>query len=33
MPNVTFTLQEYGPVLAIAWLEAGYEEPISSDVI
>jgi hypothetical protein len=28
LPDVTFTLQDYGPVLAIAWWEAGYEEPI-----
>lgn len=28
LPNVTFTLQEYGPVLAIAWWEAGYKEPL-----
>jgi hypothetical protein len=28
LPNVTFTLQDYGPVLAIAWWETGYEEPI-----
>jgi len=28
LPNVTFTLQEYGPVLAIAWWEAQHEEPI-----
>ena len=26
--NVTFTLQAYGPVLAIAWWKARYEEPI-----
>jgi len=28
LPNVTFTLQAYGPVLAIAWWEAEYKEPI-----
>jgi len=28
LPGVTFTLQEYGPVLAIAWWERGYKEPI-----
>ncbi|HEC34118.1 MAG TPA: hypothetical protein ENI37_05310 [Chloroflexi bacterium] len=28
LPNVTFTLQDYGPVLAIAWWKVGYEEPI-----
>lgn len=28
LPDVTFTLQDYGPVLAIAWWEAGYKEPI-----
>ncbi len=28
LPNVTFTLQAYGPVLAIAWWDARYEEPI-----
>jgi hypothetical protein len=28
LPNVTFTLQDYGPVLAIAWWETGYEDPI-----
>jgi hypothetical protein len=28
LPNVTFTLQDYGPVLAIAWWKAEYEEPI-----
>ena len=28
LPNVTFSLQDYGPVLAIAWWEARYEEPI-----
>jgi hypothetical protein len=27
-PAVTFTQQAYGPVLAIAWWEAGYREPI-----
>jgi hypothetical protein len=28
LPEVTFTLQDYGPVLAIAWWETGYKEPI-----
>jgi len=28
LPNVTFTLQDYGPVLAIAWWKAQYEAPI-----
>jgi hypothetical protein len=28
LPDVTFTLQDYGPVLAIAWWKRGYEEPI-----
>jgi hypothetical protein len=28
LPDVTFTLQDYGPVLAIAWWDAQYEEPI-----
>jgi len=28
LPGVTFTLQDYGPVLAIAWWEKGYKEPI-----
>ena len=28
LPAVTFTLQEYGPVLAIAWWQTGYQEPI-----
>ena len=28
LPNVAFTLAGYGPVLAIAWWEARYEEPI-----
>jgi len=28
LPDVTFTLQEYGPVLAIAWWEVGYQEPV-----
>jgi hypothetical protein len=28
LPHVTFTLQDYGPVLAIAWWEVGYKEPI-----
>ena len=28
LPEVTFTLQDYGPVLAIAWWEIGYKEPI-----
>jgi len=28
LPNVTFTLQDYGPVLAIAWWQTGYKEPI-----
>jgi len=28
LPDVTFTLQEYGPVLAIAWWKVGYKEPI-----
>jgi len=28
LPNVTFTLQEYGPVQVIAWWKAGYEAPI-----
>jgi len=28
LPEVTFTLQDYGPVLAIAWWESRYKEPI-----
>lgn len=28
LPDVTFTLQDYGPVLVIAWWEIGYKEPI-----
>ena len=28
LPDVTFTLDDYGPVLAIAWWEVGYKEPI-----
>lgn len=28
LPDVTFTLQDYGPVQAIAWWEAEYEEAI-----
>ena len=28
LPDVTFTLQDYGPVLAIAWWKAGCKEPI-----
>jgi hypothetical protein len=28
LPDVTFILQDYGPVLAIAWWDAQYEEPI-----
>lgn len=28
LPNVTFTLQDYGPVLVIAWWKIGCEEPI-----
>jgi len=28
LPDVTFTLQDYGPVLAIAWWKVGYKEPI-----
>lgn len=28
LPGVTFTLQDYGPVLAIAWWQSGYKEPI-----
>jgi hypothetical protein len=28
LPNVTFTLQDYGPVLAIARWETGYQDPI-----
>jgi hypothetical protein len=28
LPEVTFTLQDYGPVLAIAWWETGYKEPL-----
>jgi hypothetical protein len=28
LPGVTFTLQEYGPVLAIAWWEEDYTAPI-----
>ena len=28
LPDVTFTHQHYGPVLAIAWWKARYEEPI-----
>jgi len=28
LPGVTFTLQAYGPVLAIAWWKPGYQEPI-----
>jgi hypothetical protein len=26
--DVTFTLQDYGPVLAIAWWEIGYQDPL-----
>jgi len=28
LPGVTFTLQDYGPVLAIAWWDRSYQEPI-----
>jgi len=28
LPDVTFTLQDYGPVLVIAWWKTGCEEPI-----
>jgi len=28
LPNVTFTLEDYGPILAIARWETGYEDPI-----
>ncbi len=28
LPNMTFTLQDYGPVLAVAWWKTGCEEPI-----
>jgi hypothetical protein len=28
LPGVTFTLQDYGPVLAIAWWEKGYQDPL-----
>ena len=28
VPEVAFTIQAYGPVLAIAWWKAGYKEPI-----
>lgn len=28
LPNMTFTLQGYGPLMAIAWWEEGYKEPI-----
>ena len=28
IPEVTFTLEEYGPVLAIAWWDAKYKDPI-----
>jgi hypothetical protein len=28
LPDVTFTLREYGPVLVIAWWEIGCKEPI-----
>ena len=28
LPGVTFTLQDYGPVLAIAWWKVGYADPI-----
>ena len=28
LTDVTFTLQAYGPILAVAWWETGYEEPI-----
>jgi hypothetical protein len=28
LPGVTFTRQEYGPVLAIAWWDEDYKEPI-----
>ena len=28
LPNVTFTIQDYGPVLVIAWWKAGCKEPI-----
>jgi hypothetical protein len=27
-PDITFTLQDYGPVLTIAWWEIGYQDPI-----
>ena len=28
LPNVLFTRQQFGPVLAIAWWRVGYKEPI-----
>jgi hypothetical protein len=28
VPEVTFTLEDYGPILAIAWWEKGYRDPI-----
>jgi hypothetical protein len=28
LPDVAFTLQAYGPVLAVAWWDARYDEPI-----
>ena len=28
LPNITFTLQDYGPILAIAQWEIGYQDPI-----
>jgi hypothetical protein len=28
LPDVTFTREAYGPVLAIAWWEIGYQEPL-----
>jgi len=28
LTDVTFTLQAYGPILAVVWWETGYEEPI-----
>lgn len=28
VPDVTFTLRDYGPVLAVAWWKAEHEEPI-----
>lgn len=28
LPEMTFTLQDYGPILAIGWWEQGYQEPL-----